>query len=576
MSLSPGSRLSSHGSGLDGFARALARKRSLQDLDTWARRVGFVFPPVRDYRDMRAIAVTGASEGLESYVSYAVRGRVKPRALWEALDRYADGDIAHSTTALSHVHARRGYRLAWLLLQLHESDKDLVRTASLIRWLTANGGRHSLNAKTRGVLLEALLLVGQRAAAAEVLMEGPVPSGLSLRAKTDLANPYTGGSDHQEWLNLLNAPWVSEDRTPVSIADAETPFHGLEADAPPVTADTKVSVVVSSYCPDSTLLRAVRSVLKSSWQDIEVLVVDDASGPEYSDVYEEVLAMDPRVRFHAMKTNGGTYGIRNWALDHATGEFITFHDSDDWMHPDRIAVQMDFLRTHPAMAACVTPSIRVTQQLQLVNKRSLGTKLCEPSLMFNREKVPNRIGGFDTVRKAGDAEFRQRLEAAYGSPVPIVGDAPLTLQLLDDASLSGGDIKRYTVSLERRIYRACYEQWHSTIRAQGEVPRLDAQARVMRQFYAPNALLGMTDTPEVDAMVTGDLLDARRRSATKAALREARTAAARGSLVGVRHFSGPWRRGRMSVNVPRELITMLNDGSAVLLDPVVTRISANE
>ena len=565
MPRSPVPRARYRGAGLDGWARAVARRRSLQDLDVWARRAGMVLPPVRDYREIRTIAVTGAEPGLESYASHAVSGRAKPDALWAALDHYAEGEFATAATTLRHLHHRRAQRLAWLLLQLHDRDQVLVRAASLILWLVEQGGQRSLTATTRGVLLEALLLLGRRDEAARVLNEGPVPEDLRVRAETDLANPDIGGADHDQWLERINASMVSEGCAPVTIADADTPYLGLRAEASPVASDTLVTVVISSYRPDSTLLHAVRSVLRSSWTELEVLVVDDASGPAHAALYGQAREMDERVRVHTMKVNGGTYAIRNWALEHASGEFITFHDSDDWMHSDRIAVQMDFLRSHPASVACVTPSMRVTQQLELVNRRSLGSKLCEPSLLFDRVAVTDRLGGFDAVRKAGDAEFRQRLEKAYGAPVPVVGNAPLTLQLISDTSLSGGDISRYTVSMPRRIYRACYERWHAARSAQGLSLRLDSLAGVPREFYAPDQLRGVVGQPSVDVTVTADLLDARRRSPTKDAMSETRRAVAAGSTVGVRHKSGPWHRGRMSVNVPRELIAMLNAGHVVML-----------
>src|SRR5690606_22976003 len=104
-----------------------------------------------------------------------------------------------------------------------------------------------------------------------------------------------------------------------------------------------------------------------------------------------------------------------------------------------------------------------------------GLKICEPSLMMRRSVVTERIGVFDRVRKAGDAEFRQRIEAGFATKVEALAPTvPLTLQLVSPDSLSGGDIRRYRVSLDRRLHRACYEAWHLDQRARGLVPRIEA------------------------------------------------------------------------------------------------------
>lgn len=94
-----------------------------------------------------------------------------------------------------------------------------------------------------------------------------------------------------------------------------------------------LSVVVPIYNVQDTLQRCVQSVLSQSFSDWELLLVDDGS-PDGSGALADALAReDSRIRvFH--KPNGGLSDARNYGIDRARGEYITFLDSDDDLAPD--------------------------------------------------------------------------------------------------------------------------------------------------------------------------------------------------------------------------------------------------
>jgi len=95
--------------------------------------------------------------------------------------------------------------------------------------------------------------------------------------------------------------------------------------------EPKVSVIVPMYkTPFALLRRCVESVLIQSFQDLELLVVDDGSGSDYDAFKKEFEERDPRVRF-LTKENGGVASARNYGIEHARGEFISFIDSDDYI-----------------------------------------------------------------------------------------------------------------------------------------------------------------------------------------------------------------------------------------------------
>jgi glycosyltransferase involved in cell wall biosynthesis len=99
-----------------------------------------------------------------------------------------------------------------------------------------------------------------------------------------------------------------------------------------------VSVIVPTYNRGHLLGRAIRSVLDQTFQDLEVLVVDDGS----SDGTEAVVRAfpDPRIRYLRHDVNRGACAARNTGIRAATGAYIAFQDSDDEWLPEKLSTQL--------------------------------------------------------------------------------------------------------------------------------------------------------------------------------------------------------------------------------------------
>ena len=94
-----------------------------------------------------------------------------------------------------------------------------------------------------------------------------------------------------------------------------------------------ISIIVPVYNTEQYLRRCIDSVLAQTYQDFELLLIDDGSKDSSGAICDEYAAQDTRVRvFH--KANGGVSSARNVGLDHARGEWITFVDSDDEVKPN--------------------------------------------------------------------------------------------------------------------------------------------------------------------------------------------------------------------------------------------------
>jgi glycosyltransferase involved in cell wall biosynthesis len=108
-----------------------------------------------------------------------------------------------------------------------------------------------------------------------------------------------------------------------------------------------VSVVIPTCNRAGLLRRAIASVLRQTYDHLEVIVVDDASTDDTRDVVESF--NDRRIRYVRHATNRGGSATRNTGLDAATGQYIAFLDDDDEWVPEKTQKQLDVLRHFDAV-----------------------------------------------------------------------------------------------------------------------------------------------------------------------------------------------------------------------------------
>ena len=94
-----------------------------------------------------------------------------------------------------------------------------------------------------------------------------------------------------------------------------------------------ISVIVPVYNVERYLKRCVHSIMAQTYREIEILLVDDGSRDSSGRLCDELAAQDARIRvFH--KENGGVSSARNVGIEMASGEYLCFVDSDDWLDTD--------------------------------------------------------------------------------------------------------------------------------------------------------------------------------------------------------------------------------------------------
>ena len=95
-----------------------------------------------------------------------------------------------------------------------------------------------------------------------------------------------------------------------------------------------ISVVVPVYNTDKWLDRCLDSVRSQSFQDLEIICVDDGSVDDTPAILRKHASQDSRIRVVTLTENHGVPYARNLAIDQATGKYLYFMDSDDWIDPD--------------------------------------------------------------------------------------------------------------------------------------------------------------------------------------------------------------------------------------------------
>lgn len=101
-----------------------------------------------------------------------------------------------------------------------------------------------------------------------------------------------------------------------------------------------VSIIMPAYNAGSYIEEAVRSVIRQTMTDWELIVLDDGSGDETSAIVKRLAAEDSRITLAPNSENMGVAKTRNRGFDLCTGRYVALLDSDDVWHPDKLEKQL--------------------------------------------------------------------------------------------------------------------------------------------------------------------------------------------------------------------------------------------
>ena len=108
----------------------------------------------------------------------------------------------------------------------------------------------------------------------------------------------------------------------------------------------KVSIIMPAYNSEKYVSQAIESVINQTFSEWELIIVDDGSTDQTGKIIDEFSKKDSRIKvFH--QSNKGVSSARNYALERVTGDYVTFLDSDDVYHPERLKLMLGVLIKDP-------------------------------------------------------------------------------------------------------------------------------------------------------------------------------------------------------------------------------------
>jgi len=185
----------------------------------------------------------------------------------------------------------------------------------------------------------------------------------------------------------------------------------------------RVSVAMAVHDGERYLAQAVESILAQTFEDFELLALDDGSTDESREILEGFAKRDSRVRVRSRR-NRGLVASLNELVEEAQGEYLARMDADDVALPERFARQVAHLDAHPE---CVLLGTRVLlvdpedaplrpfaelcrhEEIDREHLAGRGGAICHPSAMM-RNRVVREVGGYDASKPyAEDLDLFLRL-----------------------------------------------------------------------------------------------------------------------------------------------------------------------
>ena len=131
----------------------------------------------------------------------------------------------------------------------------------------------------------------------------------------------------------------------------------------------KVSLIVAIYKSEKFLPKLLDSIVSQTWQNLEILLMDDGSPDNSGLICDQYASKDSRIHVVHRK-NGGACEARNDGLSRATGDYILVIDGDDWLEPDYVEYLMNLIHKTGADMA-MTDSIFTTRNRTQVKSDSI-------------------------------------------------------------------------------------------------------------------------------------------------------------------------------------------------------------
>ena len=211
-----------------------------------------------------------------------------------------------------------------------------------------------------------------------------------------------------------------------------------------------ISIIMPAYNSENTISESIQSVLNQTYKNFELIVINDSSLDNTKKIIETFIHLDNRIKFIDKIVNEGVASARNIGLDHASGDFVAFLDSDDKWKENKLEKQLYIFTKHTDIDVIYSAYYRfnssgiskVVKVSNFLNKKKLlkGNPIGNLTAIYNFQKFP-------TIRqkKIGHEDYLFWLEI-FESSKDVKGfgiQEPLAYYRVaeNSASLSGNKLK---------------------------------------------------------------------------------------------------------------------------------------
>lgn len=238
-----------------------------------------------------------------------------------------------------------------------------------------------------------------------------------------------------------------------------------------------VSVIIPTYNRKKLISESIQSVLDQTFQDFEIIVVDDGS----TDGTAEVIKLFPTEKLkYVYQKNSGRSNARNHALRLAKGRYVAFLDSDDLYLPGKLELQVGYMEEHSEVSMIYTSAYCMDENGNLINHHYdakvsgwiykyiaffVPVTITLPTVMIRRE-VFDKVGGFDEkMERFEDTDMWRRISKHFY--IGAITEPTCKLRTHSDNSLIAQDPQKIVKALDyyaSKIFREDTEVGTITLR----------------------------------------------------------------------------------------------------------------
>ena len=184
-----------------------------------------------------------------------------------------------------------------------------------------------------------------------------------------------------------------------------------------------VSVLMTAYNREKFIAEAIESVLASTYNNFELIIVDDGSGDETLAIAKRYELKDARIKVYINNENLGQFANRNKAATFATGKYLKYVDSDDIIYPYSLQMMIDAMQQFPdaALGFCLTHGPCKNPLPYEVNSQEAfkqhffegGLLFVGPSGLIIKRKAFEFVNGYEEYGMPSDNHLTLKIAAKY-------------------------------------------------------------------------------------------------------------------------------------------------------------------